>query len=319
MKLLKTILFFTLIVSVVFSNPVKVETEAEDIQLASDKSKRFNIGTYFSSIGNFFVTKDIKRNVKYNQSRDLDIYYKKNDKNLKPVVIFIYGGTWYLGDKTFYSKLGDFLNDNGYVTVIPNYAQIPWGFVNDMIYDISSAISWIYNNIYQYGGDNQKIILLGHSSGAHLSILTLIQSSLGYTWPRLPNIYKTVLFNGPYDFDCFSDIAKKTGVVPTNSDFEKFVKTILGSENSCPTDILRRYPNKSIQSLGANKVNVIITGDDTVVPESSAQGLLQEIRRTSDVPFSYYIMPQVQHCGLTEGIMNGDTGVQGFVLYVLTN
>jgi len=316
--LFKTLLILTLILSI-FANPVKIEEESKDIELADAKGKRADVPTFIESIGNFFTSKNVARNINYDGIRYLDIYHKKNDKSKRTVVMFIYGGIWSFGEKSLYSTLGDFLYSNGYVAVIPNYAQFPFGLLNDMVYDIGKAITWVYNNIHRYGGDNQKIILLGHSSGAHLIALTLIQNSLNYTRPRLPNIYKAVLLNGPYDFDVFSKIAKETGVTPENSDLEQFAKCILGSENACPTDILKRYPDKSIPYLGTNKFNVIITGEDALVPESSAQGLLQEIRRTSDVPFSYYIMPKVGHSGLTEGLMRGDTGIQGFVLYVLAN
>ncbi|ORX78326.1 alpha/beta-hydrolase [Anaeromyces robustus] len=323
-NLFKTILLLAIVISAVFTNPVKtVETEFEsDIkdvaELVHAKDKRADIPTLMESIGNFFKSKNIARNIYYNGSRNLDIYHKKNDKTKRTVVMFIYGGIWTFGEKTLYSTLGDFLYDNGYVAVIPNYAQFPFGLVDDMVYDIGCAIKWVYNNIHKYGGDNQRIILMGHSSGAHLIALTLIQSSLNYIG-RLPNIYKAVLLNGPYDFDVFSDIAKQTGITPENSDLEKLAKFVLGSQNACPTDILKYFPDKSISYLGANKFNVIITGEDALVPESSAQGLLQQIRRTSDVPFSYYIMPQVGHSGLTEGLMRGDTGIQGFVLYVIAN
>lgn len=236
-----------------------------------------------------------------------------------------------MGEKALYSKLGDFLRDSGFVGVIPNYVQFPLGTVDEMIYDIISSINWVYKNIGKYGGDSQNIILLGHSSGAHLAALTLIKSTLrikngsifsNNSFPKLlPIIKRVVLLNGVYDFDLFSEIYKKKGTKPENGQFERFATYILGSENpitSCPTDILKTYPDKSIQSLGAERFIVVHSDQDTTVPLDSSNGLYQEIKRTSNVPVVPYMVKGYYHCGITEGIMNKDPKAQSIVVDLLT-
>eukprot|EP00833_Pecoramyces_ruminatium_P003893 jgi/Orpsp1_1/1177925/evm.model.c7180000063365.1 len=44
----------------------------------------------------YVKVKNIKRDIPYNPSRTLDVYYDKNEKveELKPVILYIYGGTW---------------------------------------------------------------------------------------------------------------------------------------------------------------------------------------------------------------------------------
>jgi len=327
-------LFCLALATLTFSNPIKTEVESIEevsnnnstniITLSNPFTKRADIGTYISSIGNFFKTKDVKRNVFYDGIKNLDIYYKKKENTKKPVVIYIYGGTWYLGEKSLYSKLGDFLNNNGYVGVIPNYVQFPYGTLDEMIEDICNAIIWVYNNIGKYNGDNQNMILLGHSSGAHLSALTLIKSALrlkGYgsysITKSLPLFQRVVLLNGPYDFDVFSEMSKSTGITSENSSFESFASAILGSKLSCPTDILKNYSNKSIQYLGANRFNIIHSTKDTVVPISSASGLLDQIQRTSNIPAYVYVVEGFPHCGITEGVMNGNEYAQYVLRTVL--
>ncbi|OUM56936.1 hypothetical protein PIROE2DRAFT_18242 [Piromyces sp. E2] len=194
-----------------------------------------------------------------------------------------------------------------------------------MVYDISNAINWVYHNIHKYNGDNQHMILLGHSSGAHLSALTLIKHSLGlkgygtYSISKpLPTFKRAVLLNGPFDFDVFSDISKNTGKVPESSSFEAFASAILGSKLSCPTDILKSYGDKSISFLGAERFNIIHSTYDSVVPLASSSGLHDQIQRTTNTPSFVYVVEGFQHCGITEGVMNGNEYAQAVLRRVLS-
>ncbi|KAJ1529087.1 hypothetical protein HK096_009311 [Nowakowskiella sp. JEL0078] len=96
----------------------------------------------------------------------------------KPVIIFVFGGSWNSGDKQIYSLLGSRLRSCGYVVVIPNYTLYPDGKITEMTNDIRQVVLWTYTNIKDYGGDPSKIFLMGHSAGAHLCSLTVVQSTL---------------------------------------------------------------------------------------------------------------------------------------------
>jgi pimeloyl-ACP methyl ester carboxylesterase len=111
----------------------------------------------------------------------LDIYYFGNTQNLKPVVVYVHGGGWVNGDKAnqLENKLSLF-NQLSYVFVSINYrlspnnsnldpARIKYPDHNN---DVADAVKWIIDNISSYGGDKNKIVLLGHSAGAHLVALT---------------------------------------------------------------------------------------------------------------------------------------------------
>ncbi len=113
---------------------------------------------------------------------NLDIYFDTKKLSPKPVIIWIHGGGWCLGDKTNQMDNKKYLFASlGYILVSINYRLSPFPYqINnpDRIKfpvhntDIADAIKWIYDNISQYGGDPTKIILLGHSAGAHLVALT---------------------------------------------------------------------------------------------------------------------------------------------------
>ncbi|ORX83939.1 alpha/beta-hydrolase [Anaeromyces robustus] len=317
------VLFYLItLATITFCNPVTEEIIEENDERVHakvniydeslvPKSKRADFFTYAGSIGHFFSAKDVKRNVFYDGIKNLDIYYGKKGGR-KPVVIFIYGGAWFWGEKSWYSKIGTFLSqEKDYVAVIPNYVQFPYGTLDEMVYDITNAINWVYKNINAYNGDVFNMYLVGHSSGAHLSLLTLIKSSLGlkgygsYSVSQpVPYFQKVVLLNGPYDFDVFSKVSKETGVTTENSSFEAFAKGVLNSELSCPTDILKGYPDQSINYLSVGRIIVVHSELDTTVPYSSATGLMDQLRRVTSIPSNLYIVNGLPHCGITEGVMN---------------
>ena len=111
----------------------------------------------------------------------LDLRYFSDTQNKKPVVIYVHGGGWAIGDKSYQleNKISYF-ESLGYVFVSVNYRLSPNPESDDpnrIMYpihnqDVASSIAWVVKNIEQYGGDASKIALIGHSAWAHLVALT---------------------------------------------------------------------------------------------------------------------------------------------------
>lgn len=112
----------------------------------------------------------------------LDIYHFGNSSIPRPVIFYVHGGGWAIGDKA--NKLNNKLNlfySLNYIFVSINYRLSPDpaqldndGRVKfpDHNLDVADALGWVYNNISDYGGDSLKIAIMGHSAGAHLVALT---------------------------------------------------------------------------------------------------------------------------------------------------
>ena len=113
----------------------------------------------------YAAIKDVEPNF-----NSLDIYTPLTGENF-PVIVFIHGGTWVLGNKGMINeKIISFVKEN-YVYVSINYRLSP-----DIQYpihavDVAKAVVWTYEHISDYGGDARNIFLLGHSAGGHLSAL----------------------------------------------------------------------------------------------------------------------------------------------------
>ncbi|TYZ67902.1 hypothetical protein PybrP1_007809 [[Pythium] brassicae (nom. inval.)] len=104
----------------------------------------------------------------------------------KPVLVFVHGGAWSFGHKWQYGLVGEFLSTTlGVLVAVVNYRTYPTGHVQDMVEDVELAIDWVRKNCHAFGGDKEQIFLSGHSSGAHIGALTLIQSAMRVASPGL--------------------------------------------------------------------------------------------------------------------------------------
>ena len=104
----------------------------------------------------------------------LDVHYDKDDTKTKnPVILWVHGGAWKFGDKSrsLHAKPKAF-TQAGYVTVALNYRFHPAASWQEQADDVARAAKWLTSHISNYGGDPRRIILMGHSAGAHLAALT---------------------------------------------------------------------------------------------------------------------------------------------------
>src|SRR5215216_568676 len=113
---------------------------------------------------------DVRYHPGWNGRHKLDLFLPDDGKEGKrPVVIFLHGGTWMVGDKNFfgvYRGVGRFLAQNGVVGVMVNYRLSPLVRHPEHAKDAARAFAWVRRNIAKHGGDPDRIFLAGHSAGA---------------------------------------------------------------------------------------------------------------------------------------------------------
>ncbi|MFW5844708.1 MAG: alpha/beta hydrolase, partial [Planctomycetota bacterium] len=91
--------------------------------------------------------------------------------NALPVVIYVHGGGWWQGDKRAVHQKADFFNAAGWLFVSVNYRLTPDVPFPTHAQDVARAVAWVRSHIAAYGGDPQRLVLFGHSAGAHLAAL----------------------------------------------------------------------------------------------------------------------------------------------------
>jgi arylformamidase len=120
---------------------------------------------------------EVKRNIRYatsaHERQVLDVYSPSHAKNL-PVVFWIHGGGWETGDKTSVQIKPQAFMDKGFVFVATNYRLLPHVDMGTIVRDIAQSIHWVHDHIAEYGGDPQRLFIMGHSAGAQLAALICI-------------------------------------------------------------------------------------------------------------------------------------------------
>jgi acetyl esterase/lipase len=129
----------------------------------------------------------------------LDLFVPEGLKDA-PVLIFVHGGGWTSGDKHLYSFIGRTFAQQGLVTAVINYRLSPEVQHPAHIEDVARAFAWVYKNISQYGGNPEKIFVMGHSAGGHLTaLLALDEKYLQAHGLTLTAIKGAIPISGVYD------------------------------------------------------------------------------------------------------------------------
>jgi len=253
--------------------------------------------------------------INYYKDLPLDVYFQDSKfKSLqkKPVVIYIYGGGWCTGNKDKNAKIGEFLRDNGYVAVLPNYHIYPNATsVDTMVDDITHAIKWTYKNIHKYGGDNKRMSISGQSAGAHLISLTLTKSALGIDnlgkpLMKLPIFKHALLLNGPYTKDVEESIRNYDALGP-NPYSEAFKVLFLNKTNWNPQELVTAGKDKSVKYLGAKHITFLECTDDEVVPYGMAEPMMKQVNRVvRKTTTDHYVVEGGDHNKINHGIRDGD-------------
>lgn len=103
-----------------------------------------------------------------------------------PVVVWIHGGGWRKGDKRIgVRKKAELFTRRGYLFASVNYRLASAPFDPDMPDparvrfpaqpdDVGEAIAWLVGHASARGGDPRRIVVIGHSAGAHLAALVAL-------------------------------------------------------------------------------------------------------------------------------------------------
>lgn len=146
----------------------------------------------------------IKRDLAYgaNERQRLDIYQPVSLRRPAPVVVFLYGGAWSGGRRGWYRFVGEALTSRGYVVAIPDYRVYPEVGFPTFVEDAAAAVAWVRSNAASFGGDPDRIFLMGHSAGAHIAALLVTDRSyLAAQGLDVSTIRGLVGLAGPYAFD----------------------------------------------------------------------------------------------------------------------
>jgi acetyl esterase/lipase len=103
----------------------------------------------------------------------LDVYSPPTGTGY-PVLFFVHGGSWKDYNKELFAPVAMKLLPEDMVVVIPDYTRYPDASYEQMVDEVAAALVWTLERIDQYGGDPERVIVAGHSAGAHLAGLAVM-------------------------------------------------------------------------------------------------------------------------------------------------
>jgi acetyl esterase/lipase len=100
----------------------------------------------------------------------LDLYLPEGTRNA-PVIVSYYGNQLMGGDKSEDAYIGRRFAAAGVVTAVVNYRLSPAVSHPAHAQDAAASFAWVKRNISKYGGDADRVFVIGYSAGAYLAAL----------------------------------------------------------------------------------------------------------------------------------------------------
>ena len=117
-----------------------------------------------------------------------------------PLLVFIHGGWWRSLDKSDFSFIAPAFNAAGVNVAVTNYTLAPAVDIEEITLQQVRAMAWLYRNGRGFGADISRIVVAGHSAGAHLSAMMMAAQWPAFEADLPPDLVKAgVLFSGIYD------------------------------------------------------------------------------------------------------------------------
>ncbi len=117
----------------------------------------------------------VERDVGYGSdaAQKLDAYIPQGATGA-PIIVMVHGGAWMLGDKGNSGVVANKVKHwvpKGYIVVSTNYRMGRPPNAVQQADDVARALAFVQERAAAWGGDAARVVLMGHSSGAHLVAL----------------------------------------------------------------------------------------------------------------------------------------------------
>ena len=99
----------------------------------------------------------------------VDVYRRDGETDV-PVVLFVHGGAFVRGDKDVtgevYANICYYFARHGHLAINVEYRLAPESAYPGGAADLAGAVAWVKRHAREFGGDPERLFLVGHSAGA---------------------------------------------------------------------------------------------------------------------------------------------------------
>jgi acetyl esterase/lipase len=212
-----------------------------------------------------------------------------------PVLVYIHGGAWVIGDKREQGlPLLHELARRGWVAVTINYRLSPRATWPDHIVDCKRALAWVHAHIAEYGGDPGFVAVSGGSAGAHLAALLALTPGDRALQPGFEDedvsVDACVPFYGVYDMTA----GRGTSAVDVGL-LDLLERRVFKRRLADEPEVFEAASPLYRVIAEAPPFFVIHGRNDTLVPVASARAFVEALRVRSHAPVLYVELPYTQH------------------------
>ena len=139
------------------------------------------------------------------ERQQVDFYAAQASTTDRPaLVFFVHGGGWSIGTRKAVQFKPLHFTQQGYAFASTGYRLLPDAPVEEQARDVGRALETVFEQADTLGFDHNRIIIMGHSAGAHLA--ALVSTDPQYAGAAFEAIQGAVLLDGAgYDIEAQLD------------------------------------------------------------------------------------------------------------------
>ncbi|SMG15376.1 Acetyl esterase/lipase [Marivirga sericea] len=239
--------------------------------------------------------------------KQLNIFSPKKVTNLKPVFIFVHGGSWNSGKKELYNYFGKRLARKGIVAVNIDYPLSPEYNIKDMSIAVAKSVKWVNEHIEDYGGDPSQIYISGHSAGGHLAALVSLKEEY-FEELNIENPIKGAILIDAAGLDMYGFLKKKNYPAGTS-----YLKTFTNDseiwKQTSPIYFIEENDPPLLIMMGGKTLPGII---------SSTDRFLEEYKKTNPNP-NYHLQEGKKHIPMILQFFNSNNKAYDWIESFISN
>jgi acetyl esterase/lipase len=245
----------------------------------------------------------VHRDVAYvengHERQRLDLYIPPG-QGPRPVIVYIHGGAWTMGDKADAPPL-EYLSQ-GYALAALNYRLSQHALFPAQIEDCKAAVRWLRAHSARYGLDPDRLVAGGASAGGHLAALLgttgdVTELDVGAHPDVSSRVRAVVDFFGPTDFLQMDAHRLPGGMVHDGADSPES-RLVGGPIQDNPEKVARANPITYVRP-GAPPFLIVHGDRDPLVPHHQSE-LLASVLEDASVPVTLYTVVGGGHGGFQD-------------------
>jgi acetyl esterase/lipase len=291
--------------------PAQIDELFGELDIPADDGPKTRLAAYAWPFRMADPRVHVQRNLPYTEGgrRALcDIYLPETGTVEKaPVLIQIHGGGWTIGHKAQQGLLlMNRMAARGWICVAVNYRLAPKYRWPTQIIDVKRAIAWVRENIAEYGGDPDYLVVTGGSAGGHLSSLAALTPNEKEWQPGFEDsdtsVAAAVPFYGVYDFTGDETYARLMR--------ERFLSRVVFEPGASPEDFAKASSASHVGDA-APEFFVIHGANDTLARVEQARAFVEKLKAAAPGKVTYLELPHTQHAFDVFGSVRAQHTIRG--------